>query len=118
MIESPDDPPIRRATGPRARLARAVRTAALSVPGVVDTDSGPSGIYCTETGGERFEGIICAANGDGGYEVSVRLITELVPLGELSERVVVAIEQAASVVSVRCSRIDVRFCDVLGSGDA
>lgn len=97
----------------RVRLARAARAAALRVPGVVATDTGPMGLHLTSADGERLEGIICAATNDGGYDISVRLTVALVPLPDLSAAVAAAIERAAGRVEVPCSSISVHFADVV-----
>jgi hypothetical protein len=100
----------------RLRLARAARTATLAVPGIIGTDTGPMGTYVTVAGGERLEGIICAAANDGGHDVSVRLIAALVPLPQLSVQVTAAIEHAATRIRVPCSGVAVHFADVVQSG--
>ena len=61
---------------------------------------------------ERLEGIICAANNDGGYDISVRLIAGLVSLPDLSDRVTAAINRAAVRVGVPCSSVAVHFAEV------
>jgi hypothetical protein len=100
----------------RLRLARAARAATLAVAGVVATDAGPAGLHATTARDERLEGIICAANRDGGYDISVRLIAGMVPLPDLSDRVTAAIHRAAVRVGVPCSAIAVHFADVVESG--
>ena len=102
----------------RVRLTRSPRDAALRVPGVLATDAGPMGLYLTAAGGERFEGIICAAANDGGYDISLRLIAGLVPLPELSDRIVAAITQAAVRIGVSCSSVSIHFADLLVVGEA
>jgi hypothetical protein len=88
----------------------------LAVPGVITTDTGPTGLHATAARDERLEGIICAATSDGGYDISVRLIAGLVPLPDLSDRVKAAINRAAVRVGVPCSGIAVYFADVVESG--
>lgn len=88
----------------------------LGVPGVIKTDTGPAGLHMTTAGDERLEGIICAADIDGGYDISVRLIAGLVPLPDLSDRVTAAIYRAAVRVGVPCSSVAVHFADVVQSG--
>lgn len=102
----------------RVRLAKAARDAALRVPGVVATDIGPMGLDVTAAGGERLEGIICAAANDGGYDISVRLIAGLVSLPDLSEQIAAAIARAAARVGVPCSSVSIHFADLLAAGDA
>ncbi len=96
----------------RMRLTRAARDATLRVPGVRATDPGAVGLYVTAAGGEQFEGIICAAANDGGYDISVRLIADLVPLPDLSERIADAVARAAARVGVPCSSVSVHFSDL------
>ncbi len=102
----------------RARLTKAAREAALRVPGVVATDTGPTGLYVTVAGGERLEGIICAAANDGGYDISVRLIAGLVPLPALSAQITVAVQRAADRVRVPCSSVSIHFADLVAVGHA
>ena len=107
-------------TGPsdRVRLTKAAREATLRVPGVVATDTGPMGLYVTVAGGERLEGIICAASSDGGYDVSVRVIVALVSLPDLSEQITAAIMRAADRIGVPCSSVSIHFADLLAAGAA
>jgi hypothetical protein len=100
----------------RLRLARAARAAMLAVPGVITADSGPAGLHVTTASGERLEGIICAATSDGGYDISVRLIADLVALPDLSDRVTAAINRAAARVEVPCSSVAVHVADVEPGG--
>jgi hypothetical protein len=102
----------------RVRLTRAARDAALRVPGVVATDTGPMGLYLTMAGGERLEGIICAAATDGGYDISVRVIAGLVSLPDLSEQITAAITRAAGRLGVSCSSVSIHFADLLAPGAA
>jgi hypothetical protein len=102
----------------RVRLTRAAREATLRVPGVVATDTGPMGLYVTVTGGEKIEGIICAAATGGGYDISIRVIAGLVPLNPLSERITAAITAAAARVRVPCSSVSIHFADLLAAGAA
>ncbi len=91
----------------RLRLARLARDAALHVPGVVSTDTGPTGLFVTVGGGERLEGVICAATKDGGYQVSLRLECELVPLLALGEQVKSAVSRSALVAGIALDSVDV-----------
>ncbi len=91
----------------RFRLARLARDTALRVPGVVGTDTGSMGLFVTVGGGERLEGVICAATKDGGYEVSLRLVCELVPLLALGERVKAALRQTARATGIALESVSV-----------
>lgn len=112
--------PAERPPGPsdRVRLTRAAREATLRVPGVVATDTGPMGLYVTVVGGERLEGIICAAANDSGYDISVRVIAGLVSLPDLSDQITAAITRAAGRVGVSCRSVSIHFADLLAPGAA
>jgi hypothetical protein len=86
------------ASGPsdRVRLAQIARETALAVPGVVDLDSGPAGLCVTVGGGVRVAGVSSAAALEGGFDVSLRLVCELVALRPLADRVRAAIRTAAT----------------------
>jgi hypothetical protein len=79
----------------RVRLARLARDAALRVPGVAGTDAGRTGRFVTVGDGQHLPGVLCVA-GTGGYDVSLRLVCELVPLAELGERVRAAVRRSAA----------------------
>lgn len=97
----------------RVRLARVARDAALQVPGVVDTDSGPMGRFITVGGGQRLGGVTCIAAQDGGFDVSLRLRCAMVPLPELLARVQLAVRQLASQAGLRVATLDVLVADVV-----
>ncbi len=101
----------------RFRLARLARDAALRVPGVIGTDIGPMGSFITAGGGERLEGVICAATRDGGYEVSLRLVCALVPLPALGELVKHAVTRSASLAGIPLDRVDVHVAALGGMED-
>jgi hypothetical protein len=96
----------------RFRLARLARAAALAVPGVLDAAAGPGGLFVTVERDERVEGVLCAATHEGGYEVTLRLICELVPLLELSERVSAAVGHAATVARLPLDGVHVHVAAV------
>ncbi len=101
----------------RFRLARLARDAALRVPGVVGTDTGPVSLFITVGGGERLEGVICAATRDGGYEVSLRLVCDLVPLLALGEQVKGAVTQTAIRAGIALDIVDVHIASLAGPED-
>ncbi len=88
-------------------LARLARDAALRVPGVTGTDTGPIGAFITVSGGERLEGVMCVATRDGGYEVTLRLVCELVPLLEVGERVKDAVQRTAALAEIALQSVSV-----------
>jgi hypothetical protein len=87
----------------RVRVAQIARETALGVPGVVDADSGPARLFCTAGGGVQVAGVTSAVSPEGGYDVSLRLVCELVALHPLADRVRAAVLSvtAAAGFSVR-----------------
>lgn len=84
-----------RVLSERVRVASAALEATLAVPGVAD--AGPLGAHVTGVGGgERLEGVICAATEGGGYALSLRLICEAVPLHPLADEIREAVEASAA----------------------
>ncbi len=98
----------------RFRLARLARDAALRVSGVVGTDTGPMDLFISVGGGERLEGVICAATRSGGYEVSLRLVCELVPLVALGEQVKAAVKRTAAGAGISLDSVDVHVAALAG----
>jgi len=98
----------------RFRLARLARGAALGVPGALGTDVGPAGLFITESGGERLEGVMCVATKSGGYDVSLRLVCALVPLLPLGERVRTAVESGAARAGIGLDSVSVHVAAVAG----
>lgn len=97
----------------RIRLARAARTAALLVAGVLGTDAGPSGAFVTQApDGELLAGVSCVAAATGGYDVSLRLVAGLVALQPLGERVRVAVSTAARIARIELGSVSVHFAEV------
>ena len=80
----------------RFRVARLARDTALSVPGVVGSDTGPMGLFITVGGGERLEGVICVPARDGGYELTLQLAGGPVSPVDLGERVRTAVARDAA----------------------
>lgn len=115
-----DDPRQRMAAlgSDRVRLARFARDAALSVPGVADTDSGTTGVFVTGGGGQRVPGVTCVAAAGGGYDVAMRLRCELVPLPDLGARVKVAVRHAAAASGLVVADLRVEIVDVIKPGRA
>jgi uncharacterized alkaline shock family protein YloU len=98
----------------RMRLARLALAAALRVPGVIRTDGGPGDRFVSAGDGERVQGVICTAAGDGGYEISLRLVCALVPLQRVAEQARTAVLAAASMAGIRVVSVDVQVADVAG----
>jgi hypothetical protein len=113
LVKSPADPPP-IIESQRFRLARLAREAALTVPGVVGTDPGPLGLFVTVGGGQRLEGVICAATSTGSYDISLRLTCGMVPLLPLGDSVRAAVGAVAAAQRVSLERVTVHIADVAG----
>lgn len=111
-VASTDAPP---SVSERFRLATLAREAALLVPGVVDTDSGPLGLFVSVGGGRRLEGVVCSATKSGGYDVSLRLTCRMVPLLPLGEQVRAAVQSAALAAGTQLERVTVHVGDIVGA---
>lgn len=101
----------------RFRLARLARDAALGVPGVVGTDTGPIGMFITVGGGERLDGVLCVATKDGGYEVTLRLACGLVSLPQLSEQVKAAVARSAALAGLPLESVSVHVAQLVTAED-
>ena len=100
--------PVSAAPSVRAHLARLALDAALGVDGVVSSHAGPLGTWVTADRGERLPGVLAIALAGGGYGVELHLVTEVVPLPELADRVRSRVARAASSAGL---------ADVLGPVD-
>jgi len=100
----------------RVRLTRAARAVALGTSGVVGMDAGPMGLLVTEGGGERLEGVLCVATRHGGYEVSVGLVCELVPLLALGERIKSGVGRAAATAGIALESVSVHVAEIRAAG--
>jgi hypothetical protein len=103
--------PAPRVGSERIRLARLARDAALRVPGVVGTDSGPHGSFVTVGDGSPVEGVSCVAAG-AGYEVGLRLICGLVGLPALADQVKAAVERAAALAQLPLDSVNVLVAEL------
>jgi hypothetical protein len=91
----------------RLRVARAALQAALEAPGVLGSDSGPSGLRLTaDPPSGPLIGVSATAQADGRYAVDLSLVANMVPLLELAEEVRDRVRKRA-----RGERLE----DVLGS---
>ena len=124
MSRPPPEPASSRATlapaSVRVQLARLALEAALAVEGVVASDPGPAGLRFTAGGGERLPGVTSAARADGTYGVRLHLVTQVVPLPELAERVRSGVARAAARAGLadRLGPVDIRIEDVVEQGGA
>lgn len=92
----------------RVQLARLALDAALGVDGVVSSHAGRLGTRVTADRGERLPGVLATALAGGGYGVELHLVTEVVPLHQLADRVRWRVARAASSAGL---------ADVLGPVD-
>jgi len=90
---SADDPAVsfdrpQEGRSARVRVARAALQAALDVPGVLGSDSGPSGARVTaDPAFGALTGVLATAQSDGRYAVDLSLVADMVPLPALAEEV-------------------------------
>ena len=103
----------------RARLARLALHAALGVDGVVSSHTGPGGMHVTSDRGERLPGVLATALPGGEYGLELHLVTEVVPLHELAERVRSRVARAASSAGLAdvLGPVDVTIEDVMIPGE-
>ncbi len=108
-------PVLVRGRGPStaARVARLVREAALAVEGVAATSAGWLGRQGTPDRGEVIPGVVATALREG-YELSLHLVVEPVPLYALADRLreEVRARVAAELPEVALGPISVAFEDV------
>jgi hypothetical protein len=72
----------------RVRVARAALQAALAMPGVLGSDSGPSrGRVTADPDSGPLIGVLVTAQSDGRYAVDLSLVADMVPLPALAEEV-------------------------------
>lgn len=98
----------------RLRLAAVARAAALATGGVVGLDAGRTGMRMTASEGLRVDGVVCAALGDGRYQVSVHLVAAMVALRPLADAVRARVERDVAIagLSDRLGPVDVAVEDV------
>lgn len=102
-----------RAPSTAARLARLAREATLGVEGVAATSAGLVGLRGTPDRGEVISGVVATALRDG-YELSMYLVAEPVPLYALADRVREGVRArvAAELPDLTLGPIAVAFEDV------
>ena len=103
----------------RAQLARLALDAALRVDGVVSSHAGPGGMRVTSDRGEQLPGVVATAFPGGAYRVELSLVTEVVPLHELADRVRSRVARAASAAGLAhvLGPVDVAIEDVVIAGE-
>ena len=113
--------PIRQVSAPpseRVQLARLALDAALGVDGVVSVHAGPLETWVTADREERLPGVLVTAVAGGGYGVELHLVTSVVPLLPLADRVRSEVERAASSAGLAdvLGPVDVAIEDVVVPG--
>lgn len=103
----------------RAQLARLALDAALRVDGVVSSHTGPRGMRVTSDRGERLPGVLATALPGGEYGLELHLVTDVVPLHELAERVRSRVARAASSAGLAdvLGPVDITIEDVVIPGE-
>jgi hypothetical protein len=98
----------------RLRLAAVARAAALATRGVVGLDSGRAGMRMTAGAGLRVDGVVCVAQPDGRYQVTVHLVAALVPLRALADAVRARVDREAATARLadRLGPVDVVVEDI------
>ena len=109
--------PVLGPPSPRVRLAQLARDAALATPGVDGLDAGPAGAFCTAGAGYRVGGVTCTTAPEGGFDVSLRLRCELVPLHDVADRVRAAVEQAGAAQGFVVRSVSILITDVTEPSD-
>ena len=100
----------------RLRLARLARDTARSVPGVIGVDADPMGLFITAGGDDRVPGVVCVATRDGGHEVVLRLVCDLMSLPESGEQVKTAVARAAAAAGIMLDSVAVHVAAVADTG--
>ena len=104
------------AASDRLRIATLARDAALTVAGVDGLDAGPARTFVTAGAGEVVGGVNCVAAPEGGYDVSLQLVCEIVPLHPLADRVRDAIAAATAEEQLVAQTVTIRITDVVEPG--
>ena len=105
---------LRRGRRRRGCVSRAWRTTPpCASRGVVRTDVGPAGLFVSAGDGERVEGVTCVAAGDGGYEISLRLVCALTPLRRSPSRCARVLRKR-SPAGIPVASVNVQVADVAG----
>jgi len=92
----------------------------MAVPAVVDRDGGPKGLRVTaDPPHGLLRGVSVTAQADGRYAIDLCLISEIVPLHELADEVVGAVERRFSREGLQdlLGTVSVEFSDVLTAAE-
>lgn len=102
----------------RVQLARLALESALAVDGIVGSDPGPRGVRVTVDGRERLPGVTSMARADGTYGLALHLVTRVVPLHPLADRVRSRVARAAARAGLaeRLGPLDITIEDVVEEG--
>jgi hypothetical protein len=102
----------------RVQLARLALESALAVDGVVGSDPGPRGMWATADERERLPGVTSMARADGTYGLALHLVTRVVPLHPLADRVRARVARAAARAGLaeRLGPLDITIEDVVEAG--
>ena len=100
----------------RVRTAQIARETTLAMADVVDLDSGPGGRFATVGGGTRIAGVTSVVAPEGGYDVSLRLVCEMVALSPLTDRVRAAIHAAAVDAGLMVASVTILVVEIAEPG--
>ena len=116
--EPAQPPAASRPLSVRVQLARLALESALAVDEVVGSDPGPRGMRVTADGRERLPGVTSIARADGTYGLALHLVTWVVPLHPLADRVRSRVARAASRAGLaeRLGPLDITIEDVVEEG--
>jgi hypothetical protein len=104
-------------TSVRVRLAELAAQTALATPGVAGLDAGPAGLHATVGGGTRVAGVTSAAAPHGGFDISLRLVCELVALPALGDRIRREITSAAGSAGLGVESVSIEIVNVVDPTD-
>jgi hypothetical protein len=108
--------PVTKGPSDRVRVAQIARETALAMPDVVDLDPGLAGRYVTIGGGIRVAGVISVVAPEGGYDVSLRLVCEMVALHPLADRVRTAIQSATVDAGLVVASVSIHIAEIAEPG--
>jgi hypothetical protein len=98
----------------RVELARIALDSACALPDVVGSSAGERNRWQTAVGDEWLPGVVCFPLRDGGFNLELHLVTRMVSLPVLAEKVRDRVQRAAARAGLGddLRRIDVAFEDI------
>ena len=95
-------------------MARIALDSACALPEVVGSSAGAFDHWLTAVGDDRLPGVVCFPLRGGGFDVELHLVTRMVSLPVLAEKVRDRVERAAARAGLGgdLRQIDVAFEDI------